>query len=229
MAKAPDASAGEPRRGRGQSAGLDRARIVEAARGLSPKQLTMQAVADRLGVDRSALHYHVPDRPALLELVAEDTFATYLSPVGIADDIDWREGLRLLARATRDSVVATGQFASYLRLVSPAGGDVLKPTEIVLGRMVDAGFDLVESARAIYALSGLAMSLAQGQIAAHEDGPHPAVRETRRALAETDPALHPLLSQVSESPNDVFDDASFDDLVDIFIGGLAQRLAQRRT
>ena len=91
------------RRTRGQSAGLDRARIVAAARDLPIKSLTMQAVADRLGVDRSALHYHVPDRAALIELVAEDLFASSLSPRGIGPDTDWREGCLLLARAARAS------------------------------------------------------------------------------------------------------------------------------
>ncbi|MFC4242978.1 TetR family transcriptional regulator [Gryllotalpicola reticulitermitis] len=214
-----------PRRGRGQSAGLDRTRIAAAAHGLSPRELTMQAVAQRLGVDRSALHYHVPDRAALLELVAEHTFATYLSPTRIAPGTDWREGCLVLARATRDSVLATGQFASFLRLSSPAGADTLGPAEAVLGKMRAAGFDLESAAKALYALSGLAIALAQGQLAA-ATGEHPQIPETRRALAASTTHRHPLLEKVFESSDThFFDDEGFDASIRIFTDGLAAQLA----
>lgn len=216
-----------PRRKRGHSAGLDRARIVEAARGLAPNDVTMQAVASRLGVDRSALNYHVPSRPALLELIAEDVFATYLSPTEITESTDWREGCLLLARATRDSVLATGQFAFYLRLSSPSGGDALRPVELVLEKMRDAGFELGAAARGLYALSGLAIALAQGQIAA-QNGEHPQIPETKRALEAGTPGVHPLLTSVFEGGGEVFDDANFESSIRIFIDGLGLQVGDRR-
>lgn len=186
----------------------------------------MQAVADRLGVDRSALHYHVTDRSALLELVAEDAFATYLSPTGITEGTDWREGCLLLARATRDSVVATGQLASYLRLSSPSGADALAPAELVLAKMRDAGFELAVAARGLYALSSLAIALARGQVAA-QGGEHPQVPETRRALDAGGAQLHPLLASVFEGDGEFFDDENFDSSIRIFIDGLAWQLERR--
>lgn len=211
-----------PRRSRGQSAGLDRARIVDAARGLPVKSLTMQAVADRLGVDRSALHYHVSDRAALIELVAEDLFTSAMSPQGIGPDTDWREGCLLLAHATRDSVIATGHFASYLRLTSPSGEDALAAVEMILTKMRDTGMDMVVAARGIYAMSALAIALAQGQLAAR-DGEHPQVPETRRALATAGSDRFPVLRGVFEGDGDVFDDDSFDDIIRTFLAGLAVR------
>src|SRR5689334_6406529 len=50
-----------PRR-RGRPPTIDRAGIVAAARRLDPKTLTLQAVADDLGVQRQSLSYHVADR-----------------------------------------------------------------------------------------------------------------------------------------------------------------------
>jgi AcrR family transcriptional regulator len=215
-----------PRRKRGHSAGLDRARIIEAARGIPLRDLTMQAIADRLGVDRSALNYHVADRQALLELVAEDSFAAYLSPAGITQDTGWREGCLLLARATRDSVIATGQFAYYMRLSSPPGADALRPVEMVLEKMCDAGFGLETAARGLYALSALAIALARGQLAARENGVHPQIPETKRALesASADGGVHPLLARLFESGGDVFDDPSFDASIGIFIDGLGLQI-----
>ncbi|GIM93444.1 hypothetical protein [Paractinoplanes toevensis] len=49
-----------------------------AARDMDPATLTMQAVAERLGVDRKALNYHVTDRDGLLELVAQETLSSLL-------------------------------------------------------------------------------------------------------------------------------------------------------
>lgn len=65
------------RRSRGVRAGLDRRQIIDAARTLDPGAVTMQAVADVLGVDRKAVNHHVSDRETLLGLVAVDAFSEH--------------------------------------------------------------------------------------------------------------------------------------------------------
>ena len=70
-------------RQRGRPRQITRERIVSAARTLAPEQLTMQAVADVLGVDPKALNYHVGDRETLRELVAVDAFTVELSRMEI--------------------------------------------------------------------------------------------------------------------------------------------------
>jgi|HubBroStandDraft_3_1064219.scaffolds.fasta_scaffold12670_6 AcrR family transcriptional regulator len=56
-------------RTRGRPARISRERIIAAARTIAPETLTMQKVADVLGVDPKALNYHVGDRDGLRQLV----------------------------------------------------------------------------------------------------------------------------------------------------------------
>src|ERR1700759_3393894 len=86
------------RRTRGERAGLDIKTIIEAARTLEPEAITMQAVADPLGVDRSALNYYVTGRNALLELVAADAFSTHASQIEVPSDDGWQAACRAYAR-----------------------------------------------------------------------------------------------------------------------------------
>src|SRR5271168_335957 len=70
-------------RTRGRPARISRERIIAAARTIAPEALTMQKVADVLGVDPKALNYHVRDRDGLRELVAVDVFESELRRVKI--------------------------------------------------------------------------------------------------------------------------------------------------
>lgn len=130
---------------RGRPRQISRDRIVSAARELAPEGLTMQAVADALGVDPKALNYHVGDRDALRELVALDVFESALRRIDVLENLDWRDALRGYARALRDAVVELGVLVTYFRL--PASGlGALEPVEHVLRVMVDAGFTADEAA-----------------------------------------------------------------------------------
>lgn len=213
-------------RTRGQSAGVDRDRIIEAARGIPLKRLTMQAVADRLGVDRSALHYHVPDRTSLIELVAGDLFDNAMSPGEVGPDTDWREGCLTLARATRDSVLASHHFAFYLRLALPAGEQMLELVEDLLRKMRDDGVDKVAAGRGIVAIAALSVKLAQDQLAVRA-GEHPQFPEVRRALDSALPDRYPVLRAMFESDDDAFDDANFDESIRALIDGIALRAGVR--
>jgi Bacterial regulatory proteins, tetR family./Tetracyclin repressor, C-terminal all-alpha domain. len=202
-----------PRRGRGQRAGLDLARIARVAADFAPRKLTMQAVADRLGVDRSALHYYVTDRPALLELAASYNFAAHLGPTQISDDATWQESCLVLARATRDGVRAAGEAALYIRAWSVSSTEALAPSELVLAKMSDAGFQLDDAARGLYGLSSLAIALTQRQLAAAE---HPLLSEAQRALEFDAERRQPLLAAVFKR-GELFDDETFDRSILTFI------------
>src|ERR1700755_143263 len=84
-------------RTRGRPARISRERIIAAARTIAPEALTMQKVADALGVDPKALKYHVGDRDALRALVAVDVFESELRRVKIPDGGDWRDVVRVYA------------------------------------------------------------------------------------------------------------------------------------
>jgi hypothetical protein len=86
-----------------------------------------------------------------------------------------------------------------------------------------AGFPRDVAAHGIYTLSALAIALAQGQLVARE-GEHPQVPELRRALDAAGPDRYPELRAVFGDGAGVFDDASFDEAIRVFLDGLAARL-----
>ena len=78
------------RRGRGESAGIDLEQILTVAKSMPRSSLTMQSVANALGVDRKALYNYVPDRDGLLTLVALDAFAAQFATLDIARTSSWQ-------------------------------------------------------------------------------------------------------------------------------------------
>lgn len=219
VAETPSSKA---RRGRGRRAGLTRARVVEAARELDPDKVTMQAVAQHLGVDRGSVHHHVSDVQTLRELVAHDAFTTELSPVVIPDGADWREACRLLAVSMYDAVIASEGFGVYIRLTS-ADIAVLEPVEQTLRIMLAAGFDEATAARALATLATLAGATAREHLLQQRAAGHPQFPEFQQALADAPTADLPLLRHLAESAPLIYDETQLGIAIDLLLDGLACR------
>src|ERR1043165_669757 len=101
-----DAAAARVRRGR--PARINREQIVAAALGVPPAALTMQAVADVLGVDRKSVKYHIGDRETLLALMASAVFEAEFDRVPPPVDGDWRDVLRWYAYRARNAITQLG-------------------------------------------------------------------------------------------------------------------------
>lgn len=198
-----------PRRARGTRAGIDRAQIVDAARSLDPAAITMQSVADVLGVDRKALNYHVSDRESLLELVAIDAFIAESERTRIPPDVDWREACRLLAVGMRDSIVATGTLVRHLRMTTPRDLAAAGPADAVLAKLQEAGFSEETAARGLHLLTTICIGFARDIFVARREGSHPQVAELRRALAETSGGFD-ALRHLFAAGIDTYDDAQFE-------------------
>ena len=186
--------AGPLGRKRGRPLRIDRSQILEVAKALDPQTLTMQAVADELGVDRKAINYHVTDREGLLRLVAADvfeshfadSFTTELDREELRSSGDWRNVVRAWAVAVRDSMVATGVATSYYRIDSdnPA---IFEPAELFLRRLIDAGFDRLSASRGLVSLTRTAMGVGRDIVLEKHSGEHPQRPEVRRLLDGEDP------------------------------------------
>jgi AcrR family transcriptional regulator len=225
--KAPEGSpiTDQARRSRGKRAGLDLARIVEAARSLDPGTLTMQAVADELGVDRKAVNHHVTDRDSLLELVALDSFTASFSALPITGE--WREACRTYARGFTDSVIAIGVLAGHLRL-GPSHGALatrfLAPTEAVLAKLIGAGLDDETAVRSLALLTNICLGYARDAIA-FRNGERPRPSQLRHALHETDARAFENLARIAASPIDTYDDRQLDLSIEVFLRGTEALLA----
>lgn len=211
-------------RPRGRPPRLSREQIVAAARGTGSRELTMQSVADALGVSRKALHYYVGDRQGLLTLVVLDRFERELHRVELPTDGDWRVVLRAYAHAFRDGMVQVGMQISTAVERTPFGavgaGAVLSLAERVLDALLTAGFGVDDARRALTAVADIAQTAAQNA--------HTSVRDFHRA--ETQAALqraaddqYPALRRVLGA-TPAADDGQFDFELDLAIAGLERLL-----
>ncbi|MBB2941242.1 AcrR family transcriptional regulator [Actinoplanes lutulentus] len=151
------------------------------ARTMDPATLTMQAVAERLGVDRKALNYHVSDRDGLLELVALNVLHSEVAETEPPLDADWRDAVRHFARTMRAAMVRTGALFEYVRV--PVGGlSSLAPAERLAETLMAAGFDDQDVARALGFIAEFVFSSARDAIMIDRHGVHPQVTEIQKAL-----------------------------------------------
>jgi AcrR family transcriptional regulator len=221
MAEAVD---GQRRRGRPPRIG--RAQIVAVASTFDAEVLTMQAVADELGVDRKAINYHVSSREDLLELVAADLFRSNIERVVVSADADWRDTVRAFALGMRDAVVAAGSFAPYFKLPAGTVLGALEPVERVLDSLVRAGFDELVAARALEFIVSVVITIARREMVnTSSPGPPPEMVEFLEVLdALPDDAL-PVLRRVTAAYPADYSEHILDFDLDVVIAGLERLLA----
>ncbi len=173
------------RRGRGSRAGLDLGQILEAARGLAPAQLTMQAVADALGVDRKALNHYVADRESLLELLAIEAFRVRFAAADVDLGQTWQDACRGYARAMVQSIVDSRAWLGYFRFTTPRDLAVVGPAEVVAERLLATGFDRVTVSRGMHLLVSICDGFARDAVAGGSADGHPQIEALRVALASS--------------------------------------------
>jgi TetR/AcrR family tetracycline transcriptional repressor len=175
----------EPPRGPGRPRVIDRARIVAAARRLDPETLTMQSLADEIGVGRKTLHYHVKDRDELLRLVSEDTLQEHLSAQATVRTDDWRVAIRAFATSMRVAVIAAGRWVQYARLDGSDAFGHLEPAEAALQSLVAAGFSEETSALALGLAAEFTLTSARDALARQRGPHHPQAEELHRVLGDS--------------------------------------------
>ncbi|PPJ13148.1 TetR family transcriptional regulator [Nocardia nova] len=225
MAETDDAVAA-PARARGRPPRLNRHLILAAARDLEPENLTMQAVADALGVHRKSLNYHVSDRQGLLELVAFDAFDTGFRRVDLPERADWRELLRSFGYAVVDALVQVGALIAYVRFDGKAGLSALQLVERIMAALVGAGLDANEAGRTLKLVAAMAYSAAREALDATGGPADPQAAAVRRTLGNE--SGFPLLRAVATArESDGRAGEQFEFVLALIIEGLERRLELR--
>ncbi|WP_326544836.1 TetR/AcrR family transcriptional regulator C-terminal domain-containing protein [Mycolicibacterium sp. ND9-15] len=213
-------------RTRGRPPRISRDQIVAAARDVASADLTMQAVADALGVSRKALHYYVGDREGLLTLVISDLFERGLTSVELPVDEDWRAVVRAYAVAFRDGLIQVGAATDFSRLRGIGAAAALALADRVLDALLTAGFSPDTARQALTAASNIAQSAAHSSVAQTAAGVHRHRAETSAALEhepqETYPALRRVLASARSQRHDA--EHQFDFELDALIGALDRLL-----
>jgi AcrR family transcriptional regulator len=151
---------------------IDRAAVLAASLAVADRDgleaLTMQAVADRLGVTPMALYRHVANKADLLDGVVESLLTEFPLP---EQATSWQARLRALGRSVRET--AQRHPAVFPLLLSrPATTPVaLRVRDAVCVALVDAGVspDAVDRTERLLStiVLGFAASEAGGRFAGH--------------------------------------------------------------
>lgn len=217
------------RRGQGERAGLALDQIVASARVIGARKLTMQAVADELGVDRKTINHYVGGRQELLRLAAMDAFAEGTKPRAFPHDASWQDACRALANFLVDGLLAAGDFASHVTLDAELVAAMIEPAELLVARMAAAGFDEETSVRALAQIANFSIVFAQDAITAarHDDNTRPKL--LARALEIYDRRVghsatqHPRLTQIVAAGVNTYDRTQLDVTIETFIAGTASQ------
>jgi TetR/AcrR family transcriptional regulator, tetracycline repressor protein len=213
-------SAVTERRAVGQRAGIDLARIIEAARSLDTDSLTVQAVATKLGVDRKAIRHHVSDRETLLKFVAIGEFSDRLSALDIPADSSWQEGCRIFGMAVVDSTIAADTLAPYLTLDSLLLAKAAVAIERILTKLEDAGFDDEAAVRTLSLLTNICMAHGRDVILLKQLGERPRQIQLRLAFGGVDPQEFEHLARMVASPPDTYNRKQLDLSIEVFLRGI---------
>jgi TetR/AcrR family transcriptional regulator, tetracycline repressor protein len=213
-------------RTRGRPARISRERIIAAARTIAPEALTMQKVADALGVDPKALNYHVGDRDGLRQLVVLDVFESELRRVKIPGDGDWRDVVRAYVHALREATIKLGVLAVAIHLPGSQGLGALDPVESVLQALVGAGLDIEKAGRTLTFITELAYAAGRDALRMAENPVHPDIPAISTALRSAAADDFPVLRQVvAAKAGAAPDEGQFEFSLELVIAGLEQAVA----
>ncbi len=197
MALAQSAPSDQPpaprRRGRPPRISVDM--IVAVTREIPARDVTVQAVADALGVDRKAVHYYVRGREELLALVAAELVGENVQRIAISADDDWRDVLRGFAVGMRDAIVDTGSYSHYLDMPTLflAAIDVV---EISLSALLRAGFAELEAGHTLNFVAEFVSESAAVEVASRSGARTPISPRSRPRSSSVSVNTRPALERV---------------------------------
>ncbi len=134
---------------------IDERQIVQAALEILDKagfdKLTMRNLATSLGIKAASLYWHIRNKHELIGLLAEEICAPMQAPDKV---LDWRDQLVFLGAEYR-RVLELHHDGARVLLASgpPSGPNRLRLTEMVLGTLLEAGFETKDAAYVAFLLN----------------------------------------------------------------------------
>ncbi|WP_157695331.1 TetR/AcrR family transcriptional regulator [Nakamurella panacisegetis] len=214
---------------------MTRERIVQAALGLARQEglagVSMRKLAQELGVEAMSLYHHVPNKRALLVLMADRSLAT-LRPVDPATP--WTERLTGLLQDIFHAGMENPAMISVLVAqeldapdVNVSGRSAIEVIDSILEILADSGLSAQDQVHAYNSLISLVCGFVLGPaLALTPAPPNESVREQRRlsgAAVETLPALAGVLDRLHTA--DAAADLRFS--LDLYVGALDRLAASK--
>ncbi|WP_232662553.1 TetR/AcrR family transcriptional regulator C-terminal domain-containing protein [Pseudonocardia sp. TRM90224] len=148
--------------------------------------VSTRKLATKLGISSPSLYWHVRDKAALLDLVAEAICADAFT---VDPGLGWRDQLAEGLRQFRTMLLAHRDAAELLRQRPPTGPHRLRHIETTLRILFDAGFTDDEAA-------GIVRLLTAHVLNSVDTRPAPEPDEDRRAAMREAMATYPNLRRV---------------------------------
>jgi AcrR family transcriptional regulator len=212
---------------------LSRDEIVETALRLARQvglgALSMRLLGEELGVWPMAVYHHVPNKEALVSLVAEAALAemdfpersTLAEPESIED---WLHASRAQARAARRVFLRYPGLAEFI-LSHPPSASGMRIAEAQLSGLRKLGASTEEAARIYLTTTAMTLTLVQAETLRRQASG--AGRAARIAEMEGAPAeMFPALADSSKYFSSIDSEARFEFGVQIVIDGLRIRLEE---
>ena len=188
---------------------------------------TMRRVADALGAGAASLYWHVGSKEGLLDLVFEEVIGEQQVPD--ADPTCWRDQLKDAARTMRATILRHRDIVRISIGRVPMGPNALRYSDRVLAILRAGG----ASDRLAVLGHHLLISIVNG-FTVDETGergqpaPEPISAMTRGYLASLPPGQFPNLVALADHFAICDQDLRFEVLIDLFVDGLAFRIALER-
>ncbi|MFD8871158.1 TetR/AcrR family transcriptional regulator [Streptomyces sp. NPDC059590] len=201
---------------------LDRAHIVETAVALARREgmaaLTIRRLAAEVGASRMALYRHIPDKDALLGLVADAVAESEVIP-DEARNGPWQQRLRHLAHGMHRRLTAYPGLAELIVIRGNHGPGGLRLAETIVETLSEAGHDEPTTAR--YYLVFIDLVLGRAHREAAQGDPTTPRRNAALLDAAERRADAPRLAALAPHLRAVTHDQVFETELDILIRALA--------
>lgn len=191
------------------------------------KSLSMRRLGAELGVDPMAVYYHIPNKAALLDGVVEAVMAEIDVSCEMPCNMSTEEHLYLGFRAYREALLKHLQALPIMAARPLRTQASLKPVEVVLGVLYEAGFTPTDAMAAVNILAAYvrgavlieAHHLMDSEVHKHEDV---SMEEMKKMLP---PEQFPNLNRAMSEGESIGMEAEFDRGIKAFIRGLLETYA----
>ena len=205
----------------GRPARISREAIAQAASEVGLSDLTLRAVADRLGVSVASLYHHVDGKDDLLRLAAEH--ASSRSTVPQDQGQHWAVWLLAWGHHNRDSFVAEPALLGQYLDGAITADVIVDNIEAILAPLVAQGFTAAEAHNAFQLVANCALGSAVNAIREERavDADRPDAEVYARIVAERPdelPHVRALLAEIQAKPLD-----SFEQRITTVLAGIAAR------
>lgn len=197
---------------------MSRDQIIDAAKAQGLDSFTMASVAEHLGVSTPALYSHVSSRADILEAVTE-SLLDHVDAALVTDE-GWRPFLQSMAEAVRTS--ADGSRIAVLTQMEAPSGRAIELVERGLTVLLEAGFDPVAAAEALWLVTRVALSAGSPS--------EPSIEHHRRTAPDLvqPPATFPSVARVVTALDGRAEIDSFESDIETVLDGIELRLSRSR-